>query len=252
MIKFGDRMELAIDQGKASDNIPVELQEVLTEAKDTYTFRFKPGAELTWEAGSNAHLVVPEIKTVSSVDKEWRRHMSVMSTPDEGYMGFTTRIRDPRSMFKTRMMNARRGDRMHVYGIKNHFPLVRQGNPIVLLSMGVGMATMRSLIRSYVQDQDGVPGLTSINVDRERPGVYQAEMDRLRVPGFSSFYLQNRRDFFNRVDRSLHIKDALYYLVGSDEFLSSMAYYLSGSGVPKSNLKIDKKPHKVRAILDAV
>ena len=107
-------------------------------------------------------------------------------------------------------------------------------------------------IIGLTMDQDGVPGLTSINVDRARPGVYQAEMERLRVPGFSSFYLQNRKDFFDRVDKCLHIKDALYYLVGSDEFLSSMAYYLSGSGVPKSSLKIDKKPHKARAILDAV
>ena len=150
------------------------------------------------------------------------------------------------------MKNCIPGDRMHIYGIKNNFPLVRTGNPVVLLSMGVGMATMRPLIKSYQRDLKGISSLTSLNVDRGSNGVYQEEMESLDLPGFFPHYLDSRRSFLDQVDRSLELKDAIYYLVGSDEFLGSMAYYLAGSGVPKSMLKIDKKPHKVRAILDAV
>ena len=245
-------MELLTDRNKLADKIPVEVLEVNPEAEDTYTFRCKPGEDLSWEAGANAHLVVPEIRTVNSVEKDWRRHMSIMSTPDEGYMGFTTRIRAHSSFFKTSMINRSPGDRMHVYGIKNNFPLFRNGNHTVLLSMGVGMATMRPLIRSYMKSQEGIRSLTSLNVDRGVHGIYQDELESMEAPGLSVHYLENRNSFFDRVDRCLKQENVIYYLVGSDEFLSSMAYYLHGSGVSKAMIRIDKKPHKVRAILDAI
>ena len=235
-----------------SDLMPVRLQEIIPEAADTYTYRFELPPGFTWEAGANAHLVAREISTFSAVEKDWRRHMSIMNTPDEGYLGFTTRVREPRSPFKTSLLNTVPGDTLHIYGNKNNFPLIRDGRPTVLLSMGVGMATMRPLIRSFMKNRQGLSSLTSINVDRCESGVYQAEMESLDVSGFTQIYKGNRQSFLDEVDRCLQMKDARYYLVGSDEFLSSIAYYLIGSGIPRSQLMIDKKPHKVQAILDAI
>lgn len=245
-------MKIAIDQSKLVEYIYIDLEEVIPESEDTFTFRFAPVGAFHWNAGANAHLVSREMKTLSVEDKQWRRHMSIMSTKDEGYIGFTTRIREPRSPFKTSLINSRPGDRLRIYGIKNNFPLERQDRPVVLLSMGVGMATMRPLIREYVHDPRGVSKLISLNVDRAEPGVYQAEMDALDAPGFSQEYLKSRRDFLSRVDECLHVQDALYYLVGSDAFLSGTSAYLVGSGVSREQIRIDKKPHKVQAILEGI
>lgn len=234
-----------------SDTRDIVLNEVIEEGEGTFTFRFRIPAGLSWDAGTNAHMQVPEISTLQDRgEKTWRRHMSLMSTPDEGYIGFTTRIREPRSLFKTSLGNLRPGERIQIYGLKNNFPIERDGRPLVMLSMGVGMATVRPLIREYLADPAGIPVLWSINVDRGDKKVYGDEMSALRAAGLKIEYRQGRSDYRSALDQVLELDNAIYYLVGSDEYLEETAHLLVEGGARKDQLRIDKKAHKVAAILD--
>lgn len=141
----------------------VALKEIVKEATDTYTYKFDIPKGIIWNAGANLHLLPGTLDEDIKIGKEMVRHLSVMSLPHEGYMGITTRIREQASDFKKKLQQSQSGDTMRVFGIKNHLPLKRENHPVVLVSMGVGIATIRPMILEYVADQSNIPLIININ-----------------------------------------------------------------------------------------
>lgn len=226
------------------------LIDIIKEAEDTYTYKFNIPDGTTWEAGTNAHLVANGLPNDFTPSKEHTRHLSISSLPKEGYMGFTTRVREGSSTFKRNLQVSKIGDKLQVYGLKNRLPLPRNNKPVVLISMGVGIATMRPMILEYAADQHHISKLISINIDKDETTVYKDEIDKLSIPHFENHYVNSRRDLFQHIRKTFSITDVEYHIVGSDEFLDNVARYLIHNKIKLDSIKLDKKPARTKSILE--
>lgn len=68
------------------------------------------------------------------------------------------------------------GDDITFFKLGSRMGLRRSDTPIVLLSMGVGVMTMRPLIRAYKNDKSSIPSLISLNIDSAGDFVYRKEL----------------------------------------------------------------------------
>jgi len=226
-----------------------ELLDIIKEAENTYTYRFSIPKGMTWEAGTNAHLVANGSDANYAPNKKYVRHLSICSLPEEGYMGFSTRIREGASVFKQNLKVCKPGDKLQVFGLKNRLPLPRENKPVVLISMGVGVATFRPMILEYAKDQKGIPQLVNLNIDKAGSAIYWEELSKFHMEGFSNHYVNTRQELREQIDQSLALNDAEYHIVGSDEFLLEIGTYLIQKGVQNTQIKLDKKATRAQAMV---
>jgi len=229
----------------------ITIAAIIEEAKDTFTYKFNIPKGVTWQAGANGHFVVSDLSGNFQMNKSYVRHLSLMSTPEEGFLGFTTRIKENPSVFKQSLEKYKVGDEMRFFGIKNHIPLERNDSHVVLISMGVGVATFRPMILDFMASQEGIRSITNINIDRSDSFVYQAELAGIALPNYHNKFVSDRSALYNHIQESLDDKNTSYYVVGSDEFLRDTNSFLLQHGVPASKLHIDKHDFKKNAFLTA-
>lgn len=228
----------------------IQLLEIVKEDEETYTYKFNIPQGTTWDAGTNAHLVAIGSEHNFAPSKEHMRHFSICSLPEEGYMGFSTRIRNNASTFKENLKVVKPGDKLQVYGLKNRLPLERNNQTVVLLSMGVGIATMRPILLAAANNGEGLGKVININIDKKDKRIYGAELEALnQQEQIEVHYTHTRNAFYQTINTTLNEKDAEYHIVGSDEFVQNTAQYLISHKVAKAQIKLDKKPARTEAIL---
>lgn len=221
----------------------IKLKEVIELGDNTRSYNFEKPADLSWTEGAHTHLAHEVFMVDGVLDKGLVRHMSINTLPEEGYIGVTTRVPGSMSKYKTFMDDMVPGKEMFIFKTQNHMPLRREDKNIVLISMGVGISTMRPYIMRYLSDPMGIKSMTNINIDRG-PYIYKEELDGIRHEGFNNVYADSRVKLFESVDASIHLTDSLYYLVGSDAFIGEISKHLLGRGVHKSAIMIDKHAEK--------
>lgn len=228
----------------------IELLDIIEEAKDTFTYKFNIPKGITWDAGTNAHLVATGSDKNYVPSPEFMRHMSICSLPEEGYIGFSTRAIEGGSTFKRNLRVSNIGDKLQLFGLKNRLPLHRNNKAVVLISMGVGIATMRPMILEYAKDQTGIPQLININIDRAVTEIYQDEISQLNIANFKNVYVNSRTDLHQKIKETLSLDDAEYHIVGSDEFLMSIGALLLQNGAKDDQIKLDKKEKRRLKMID--
>jgi ferredoxin--NADP+ reductase len=228
---------------------PVTLQEIIQEATNTYTYKFNIPQGMTWTAGANLHLLPYGLDKDIEIDKKTIHHLSIINLPDEGYIGITTRIREPTSDFKKKLQKAQIGDTMCIFKVKNHMPLKRENHPVVLISMGVGIATMRPLILEYVKDQTNIPAIVNINVDNSGEFIYKKELLATEKHGVKNYFTTSRTEMKEAIKTTFQLKNPQYYIVGSDNFLNNMAGFLLKTHIEKHQIYFDKHQEDIEEIL---
>ncbi len=228
----------------------IELMDIIEEATNTFTYKFNIPQGTVWDAGTNAHLVANGSDTNYAPDREFMRHMSICSLPEEGYIGFSTRAPEEGSTFKRNLRVSNIGDKLQLFGLKNRLPLHRNNRPVVLISMGVGIATMRPMMLEYAKDQKGISQLININIDRAVTEIYQNELTALKIPNFKNIYVNSRADLHESIAGTLDLKDAEYHIVGSDEFLMNIGSFLLNKGVGDDCIKLDKKEKRAQKMIE--
>ena len=230
----------------------IQLLEIKKEAANTYTYKFSIPQGSTWEAGTNAHLVATGSDTNFVPSPDCTRHLSICSLPNEGYMGFSTRIREGASLFKQNLRVCNVGDKLHLYKLVNRLPLQRKDVPVVLVSMGVGIATFRPMILAYAHDQIHVSQLVSINIDRTESSIYKDELEALDIPNFKNSYVHTRATLQHELLETKALENAEYHIVGSDEFLLSIGQFLIENGISAEQIMLDKKENRRLQMLEAM
>ena len=231
----------------------ITLLDIIKEDEETYTYKFNIPQGTTWEAGTNAHLVARGNDRNFTPSKEHMRHFSICSLPEEGYMGFSTRIRNNASTFKENLRVVKPGDKLQVYGLKNRLPLERNNQTVVLISMGVGIATMRPILLAAAKNPIGLHKVININIDKKDKRIYGKELDQLSsLPIIFSHYTHSRQAFFHVIDQTINEANAEFHIVGSDEFIEDTARHLISKNVDKTQIRLDKKPARTAAILEAL
>lgn len=222
--------------------VPVELVHIIKHDAVTYSYDFVSPELAYWLPGDSAKLFL------QVNGKKIGRKLSLASLPEEGVIRLTTRIREERSDYKDRLSKLTVGEIAELSSPSGNFGLIRNGRPALLLSNGVGIATMRPLIKAFEQDQSGIGRMTQINVDRHGT-IYQEELDQLKglEHQFTSAYTKNREAFYKKLDyesQKLMFSSGLmptFYVVGSDEFVYDTANYLLDSGFKLKDIYTDGK-----------
>ena len=219
----------------------VKILDIIDEAQGTKTYLLEKPEDFTWDEGAHTHIGLLGFDQGERPNKAWVRHMSIMTLPEEHNIGFTTRISYPMSEFKEKLSKLQIGDEIILFKIGSRMYLRRQNRPIVLLSMGVGVATMRPLIHTFCKDKTDIPKLININVDSSKEYIFQTELDQLVDSDYQNHWVASRREFYEVLETVSKNTDAIYYVVGSNGFVKNVIAYLQHNMVDDNSILIDKK-----------
>lgn len=220
----------------------IKLVNIIKHNSEVYSFDFENIFPLTWEAGDHSKIFLNvEGQLVG-------KKFSYATLPSEGVVKFTTRIKENRSLYKEAFSQLKVGEMIEITMPKGHFQLYREDRPIVLLSNGVGIAAVRSIVKAFEFDATGIPEMIQINVDASGK-VYCEEFEALQFQnkGFKSHYFQHRKAFYSHVDFELqkimanYSVEPLIYVVGSDAFVIDLIQYLKGMGFTDDEIVTDGK-----------
>lgn len=227
----------------------LRIQEVVAEAPDTVTYRLERPESFSWEAGAHVHIGIPGFDEQDQPNKKLVRHLSISTLPDEGTIGITTRLPGSGSPFKTSLSELKAGDDLILFKPGSRMGLRRDGRPLILLSMGVGIATIRPVILSWLANPDGVPEVTSLNVDRPGGHVFRDELEGKADGRVRLLWSESRGAFAETLCALLPNPGANWAVVGSDAFLRETVAGLLAVGVERARIQLDKKPEQLAEFL---
>lgn len=219
----------------------LKIVDIREETDKTKTYLLEKPLELNWEEGSHTHIAHNGYDDGEFPNKNLIRHMSIMTLNHENMLGFTTRLNDNPSEFKRRLTELNIGDDLIVFKLNSRMKLRRENKPIILLSMGVGIATMRPLIKTFLEDNSKISQLININVDSTKIHVYQSELDEYETSSYHNYWTKSRVEFYQTLTNVYKDNKAIFYIVGSDLFLRTVIKKLKAFGVSIENIMIDKK-----------
>lgn len=227
------------------DKYQVKILDIKEEYKNVFTYTLEKPDELMWDEGSSFHLALPGYDTGSEINKKLVHHLSINTLTDEGNIRFTTKIPIRKSVFKKALSNLNVGDEVTIFKIKSHMALRREDKPIVLLSQGLAMSTMRPLIKKFEIDNSNIPELISINVNKKDNHLYEKDFECVDGSCFVKYWLESRNEYLEKlVEIAKEKSDAYFYVVGSEIFVLDSLYTLRENGVTDEQIIIDKDLEK--------
>jgi len=222
--------------------------ECSTDVGCVRTYKMEIPVGLSWDEGAHMHVGIKGFDAGEEPNKSLVRHLSVMSLPDEGYMAFTTRLNEEKSLFKFNLDRLSVGDELVIFKVGSRMKLRRENRPLILVSQVISQATIRPLILKYSSDSSNIGSVTNINVDRSCKFTYRSELEK--IEGVKYYWEKSRDELSNRLEK-LFDKDAVYYIVGSDDFISSLTGNLLSRGIDENDIVLDVKPEKKKVIVGA-
>lgn len=227
----------------------LKIIDIIEEAKDTKTYYLEKPKDFTWEAGSHTHLALLGFDDGDKPNKNLVRHMSIMNLPEENRLGITTRIpsNNP-SEFKSKLSKLNIGDEVVIFKIASKLALKPSNRPVVLLSMGVGIAALRPVIKTYLKDTSLVPTLTNINVDSSKDFIYKTELDSLTNETYTNLWLDSRQAFYEKLEEVSNIENAFFYIIGSYDFLKDTTSKLIAKNKTISDIVLDVRENTVNEL----
>ena len=225
------------------EKFEVELIERVDAGDNRVTLYFNIPDGFTWEPSAHISLALKGYDENGELNKEYIRKFSVNTLMSEGKIGITTRLDSSDSKYKKLVGAMCLGEKCTIIESGCRLPIRREDKDIVLLSMGVGMSTMRPLINSMLENLDGIKSVTNISVNKSDNFLYKDEMTAADHVLCNSIYCHHRTDLKQTIeDICRDTKDKIFYIVGSKEFVQNMIIILKDNGVEKENIMIDKKP----------
>ncbi|WP_214760228.1 FAD-dependent oxidoreductase [Exiguobacterium sp. s146] len=225
------------------------IQQVVQEARDTYTFKLELPGGFTWEEGAHTHFALEGFNQGDKPNRTLIRHMSISTLPHEGAIGITTRVKPECSTFKSMLRDMKIGDKVAIFKTYSNVPLKREGKNVYLLSSGVGIATFRPLVLAYSANREGVPHLHSLNVDSSQQYLFSDVFESTDT--FTSEFVDSRPVYYEKVETLASDQDGLFYVVGSDDFLHETIATLRQNGVTPDQIMLDKHDFQFEDFLKA-
>lgn len=230
----------------------LKLTDIIIEANRTNTYKFHLAEDLSWDEGTHIHLAFKSFMTENGPNKDLVHHFSIMSLREEGYVGITTRLPEAGSLFKESLKTLHIGDEMVMFKVSNRMSLKREKRPIVLISMGVAIATIRPLIMAYATTSSNIPSLTSININGTSSHIYKDDLQKIKCHGLNQHFLLSKHDLYHQIHETFKYNRPYYYVVGSDSFLIHISNYLLKHAIKESSIILDKKPLKCTNFFDSL
>ncbi|MBU5212844.1 dihydropteridine reductase [Heyndrickxia oleronia] len=226
-----------------------KINKIIEETPEVKTYLLDCPEDFTWEEGSHTHFALEGFNAGDKPNRSLIRHMSISTLPHENAIGITTRIREQCSEFKSILRNLEVGNEVAIFKTHSNVPLKREDKNVYLLSSGVGLATFRPLVLDYFERADNVNKIHSLNIDSTKnflfTNIFKSEPDKK----FSAQFVDNRKDYYEEVKNLAADKDAIFYVVGSDEFLEQNIEVLREEGIKPEQIMLDKRENELPKFL---
>ena len=218
----------------------IEVTQIVEEVPETFTFKFAVPENIKWKLGAYDHFLASDLTGDKPFKGNLVREISIMSHPNENYIGFTTRIRSNASDFKQALGKLQAGDKIRVFFFGSHIKLPETNTPVVFISMGEGIATFRPFIIELL-DGYSETTITNINIERSGKFVYQDELNGLPANKIKNVLVTSRNALYEGIDKTLENKENVYYVVGSKQFNKDIGSYLKKHDVDRKSIRFDKQ-----------
>lgn len=218
-----------------------KINKIIEETPEVRTYLLDLPEGFTWQEGSHTHFALEGFNAGEKPNRGLIRHMSISTLPHENSIGITTRIREQCSEFKAALRNLEIGDEVAIFKTHSNVPLKREDKNVYLLSSGVGLATFRPLVLDYFERADQVNQIHSLNIDSSKDFLFTNVFESAPDKKFTSQFVDNRSDYYERVKKLAADKDGLFYVVGSDDFLMENIKLLREQGVKTEQIMLDKR-----------
>lgn len=218
-----------------------KINKIIEETPEVRTYLLDLPEGFTWQEGSHTHFALEGFNAGEKPNRGLIRHMSISTLPYENSIGITTRIREQCSEFKAALRNLEIGDEVAIFKTHSNVPLKREDKNVYLLSSGVGLATFRPLVLDYFERADQVNQIHSLNIDSSKDFLFTNVFESAPDKKFTSQFVDNRSDYYERVKKLAADKDGLFYVVGSDDFLMENIKLLREQGVKTEQIMLDKR-----------
>ncbi|WP_079523718.1 FAD-dependent oxidoreductase [Solibacillus isronensis] len=222
-----------------------KINKIIEETPEVKTFLLDLPEGFTWEEGAHTHLALEGFNAGDQPNKSLVRHMSISTLPNEKTVGITTRIRELCSEFKSILRNLEVGDKVALFKIHSNVPLKREDKNIYLLSSGVGLATFRPLVLTYLERPDNINRIHSLTIDSTKDYLFTDVFESAPDKNFTSQYVDNRKDYYEEVKKLAADQDGLFYVVGSDEFILQNIDVLREQGIKQEQIVLDKRERQL-------
>lgn len=223
--------------------------EILKKTKlmnDIYLFELSVPQGVSWEPGAHMHVGLKGFAEAEG--KELVRHMSIMTRPQDNTIGFVTRLPENGSVFKQELASYQMGDTVTLFKIGAKIHISSQQEPMVFLSMGVGIAAVYPIFVTCeeMSSSGNKKIITSIHVSKNEEHLFDEELNNSKDGSINYLWKDCRRDFFNSVKKQLmqDTKETKYFLIGNDVFIKELIHFLLEEGIDPTRICLDKKEEK--------
>jgi ferredoxin-NADP reductase len=218
-----------------------KIKQIIEETSEVKTYLLELPEDFTWEEGAHTHLALKGFNDGDAPNKSLVRHMSISTLPHENVVGITTRIKELCSEFKSILKTLEVGDEMALFKIHSNVPLKRENKNIYLLSSGVGIATFRPIVLTYLENQENVTSVTALNVDSSKEFLFTDIFTSDASKNFTANYVESRENYYAEADKLAKDPNGLYYVIGSDEFIHQNIELLFKNGITREQIVLDKR-----------
>lgn len=218
-----------------------KINKIIDETSEVKTFLLDLPEDFTWEEGAHTHLGLKGFNAGEKPNKGLVRHMSISTLPAEQVVGITTRIKDQCSEFKEILKNMSVGDEVALFKIHSNVPLKRVKKNLYLLSSGVGIATFRPIVQSYLKNQDNIKSVHALNIDSTKDYLFIDLFTSDTAKNFTAQYVDTRDAYYSEAEKLTADKTGLFYIIGSDEFITQNIALLNKNGISREQIILDKR-----------
>ena len=195
------------------ENYKLRIIDIVEEAPGIKSYYFEKPLDLDWLEGAHVHIGHIGFDEGELPNKALIRHMSITTLPSQNKLGITTRVPGSCSEFKERLSQLNIGDEVIFFKFGSRMYLRHEKRPLVLLSMGVGMATIRPMLLAYHNDPSDIPFLINVNVNSRKEYLFRTELEQQTVHANNNYWLNSREDFYQLRDQLSEHKNALFTLL---------------------------------------
>lgn len=221
------------------------------EARDTYTFTFKPEERISWQAGQYIYITLPKLNYED--ERGDTRHFTFANSPTENNLiQITTRIRS-QSGYKKTLNELRIGSSVEGKGPNGLFifdeKVSQKSKNNIFLAGGIGITPFRSIIK-YNIDKSLHSPMHLIYSNSNDEFIFKAELDKwvkendwLKIDYYNSseFGHINKLKILELIRNSkLEIRNSTLWVVGPPSFVSAIEDVLEKLGIEEKNIKTEK------------
>lgn len=219
----------------------LKIEKIVSETAEVKSFYLERPANFSWEEGAFTHIGLKGFNDGDQPNRELVRHMSINNLSTETFIGFTTRIKNNGSEYKSRLNTLDVGDEVTLFRTHINVPLRRENKPLYFLSAGVGIATFRPIVLRYLSNSTKIPKLHSLNIDSTEDYLFTDIFTSDSTKNMTADFVNNRDDYYKNVKSLSKDKEGIFYIVGSDEFLQQNIDLLRENDIPIDRIMIDKR-----------